>query len=212
MNNTGGYIMDKVQDELQRKYGQTLPDSWFDLANAQCFDIYAENHLQLSDIQWMKPEQILNWVYPADTIKEIMPFAHTGHDDTWCFARMLPEVDGQNPVVFCPLEDEVAFAYAPHFTGFIFRYVLEEYACTCLTESYSPGRSLAILGDYARHVSPFMPNVWAAILNDVSNRPLMELEHGFFGTIHSEEAQQIIETEFADWAEYDLEFEQFLGN
>ena len=94
----------------------------------------------------MTPEQIKNWVYPADTIKEIMPFAHTGHDDTWCFARMLPEVEDQNPVVFCPLEDEVAYAYAPHFAGFIFRSVLEEYACTCLTESHSTGRSLAILG------------------------------------------------------------------
>ena len=110
-----------------------------------------------------------------------------------------------------PFEDEVSYTYAPHFRGFIFRQVLEEYACTCLTESNTPGRSLAILGDYAKLVAEILPENWGAILREVSNRPLLELEHGFYGTIQNEEAQEIIAAEFADWDNFDQEFEQFFG-
>ena len=117
--------MDNIHDQLQARFAQALPELWFQMEQASCFDIYSEQHLQLSDLQWMTPQQMHSWVYPADTIKEIMPFAHTAHDDTWCFARMLPEVDGQNPVVFCPLEDEVAFAYAPHFAVLFFARCLK---------------------------------------------------------------------------------------
>ena len=65
------------EDQLVKKYGQRLPQAWYEMSKSHFFDIYHQNHLQLSDLIWMKPEEMHAWVYPTDTIDGIMPFAHT---------------------------------------------------------------------------------------------------------------------------------------
>ena len=42
----------------------------------------------------------------------------------------MPTADVRDmPVVFCPDEDEVAVRYAPNFSTYLYRRMLEEYAC-----------------------------------------------------------------------------------
>ncbi|TVR46428.1 MAG: hypothetical protein EA402_02695 [Planctomycetota bacterium] len=207
------------QGALAARYARPLPALWASLQQLGCFDPHHQRHLQLSDLRWLDVPQIVAWRFPADSVDDLLPFAVTGLEDLWClthrFGHGSADLDPGGPpraVVFCPHEDEVAFAYAPNFSAFIFRAVLEEYACTCLTEYHSPGRSLAILGDYAATVAPLLPSSLADILRDVGERPLQELEHGYFGTLNADEAQAVIAQVFADWPDFDREFEHVLGN
>lgn len=199
---------EEMQSALISRYGRNLPLSWYILHDKGCFDPHHANYLQLSDLQWLNPARIVRWSFAEDQIAGLMPFALTAADDLWCiYDALSPEA-----VVFCPNEDEVAYAYAPDFSAFIFRAVLEEYACTCLTEYHAPGKSLALLGDYAQLVRPALPLHWADILEDVGSRPLQELEHGYFGTLSASEVQVIVSEQFAEWSLFDAEFEHFKGN
>ncbi|TVR14548.1 MAG: hypothetical protein EA401_04270 [Planctomycetota bacterium] len=192
-------------------YGGLPPQSWQQALNSGWCDPHHPHYLQVSDLQWLSPEAILAYRFPDDQVPGLIPFAVTSNDDRWCWYRPWKHAGGL-PVVYCPHEDEVAYAYAPDFASWVFRMVVEEYACTCLTEYHSPGRSLAILGDYATMVRPLMNETFAEILQHIAGQPLQELENGYFGTITADQAQAIISEQFADWPDFDREFEQFTGN
>lgn len=200
-----------IDQLIQSRYGRGLPDLWHTVHERGCFDPFAEAHLQVSDLRWLSAEEIQGWRFPADQVPGLLPFAVTGNDDCWCLYQGMAHND-EWPVVFCPHEDEVAFAHSPDFTGFLFRVVVEEYACTCLTEHHAPGTSLAILGGYGERIADCLPAPWAAQLSDIAQRPLLELEHGYFGTIAADEAEDVIAQAFAAWPHFDREFEQFTGN
>jgi hypothetical protein len=198
-------------EAIRTRYGQLPPEPWLQCWTAGLFDPQHDHHVQLSDLIWASPEAIATHVFPKDQVSGLIPFAHTAADDWWCWYIDWTHEEGL-PVVFCPHEDEVAFAYAPHFEGFLYRAALEEYACTCLTERHSPGTSLAILGDYAARLVPFLRRDWSETLSEVAARPLIELEHGYWGTCTEADADEIWQPDFAQWADCDREFEHFVGN
>jgi len=124
---------DDLDASIERRYGFALPALYQRLRAAGCFDPHHPQHLQFADLIWLEAAEIRDWQFDKRQIAGLVPLAQTERGDLWCWYPAMAH-DGEVPVVFCPDEDEVAVVLAPHFQGFVYRALLEEFACTALTE------------------------------------------------------------------------------
>ena len=196
---------------VEQRYGVVVPQLLLRLHADGCCDPHHGAFIQLSDLEWLSPAQICDWRPPADQIAGLLPFASTTNRDLWCLHRDWGDDRAPLPVVFCPEEDEVAHLFAPDVTGFCYRILLEEYACTCLTEHFDVPRSRATLDAYAVAMAAYLPETWAACLRDLAQRPLVGDDNDYFGTLDEDELAHIIARDLA-YSRLDEEFEHYLGN
>ena len=201
--------MRRMQAILKR-YGFTPPALYRELAEQGCFMPFGGKHLQFSDLHWLEEPAIAGFQFHKDQIKGLVPFAQTANHDLWCWYPALND-GGPAPIVFCPDEDEVAFIHAPDFTAFLYRLLLEEYACTGLTEHLDVRQSRELLDGYAESLSPHFPEAWRERLSEIVARPFTSDPNDYFGVIDEDELADIISADI-DYVRLDEEFEHFLGN
>lgn len=197
-------------ERIWERYGFRLPEVFLQLLMRGSFDPFKEAYVQLSDLLWLPPGQIADYRFHRNQIEGLIPFARTAQEDLWCFFPDLDaEVDG--PVVYCPDEDEVAHIYAPDFEAFLYRRLLDEYACTGLTEHYDLQQSRSVLRGYIDGLAPFLRSDWIERLRGIDARPWNKDANGYYGTVDEDELAEIIATDIG-YGRIDEEFEQFVDD
>lgn len=182
---------------LQDRYGFTPPPLWQTLHQEGCCDPHSPTHLQLSDLIWLSPAESAAWTFHADQIDGLVPFAQTSMGDLWCWYPAL-RPDGPAPVVSCPDEDEVAVVLAADFTAWLYRALLEEFACTCQTEYRDAAAARAVLGDYAERAQAWLPAAWGERLIGLSERLLQVDANDYHGLLDDDELADVIASDLAD--------------
>ena len=157
----------------------------------------------------MVPEEAGRWVFPPNQIAGLIPFAYTQEEDLWCWFPAMANSQEHCPIVFCPNEDEVAVRYADNFAAFCYRRLLEEYACTGLTEHVSTERSQAVLDDYRQLIAGQLSEAWNQRLADLAQRPWEQDANGYCGCITEDECADMLAVDMAD-PRLDEEFEHYI--
>lgn len=201
--------MDQITAITQR-FGFEPPELYAKMIAAGCFDRFAATHLQFSDLLWLAGGEIAGFQFADDQIPGLVPIAVTMEQDLWCWFPAMND-GGPAPVVYCPLEDEVASIHAPDFSAWIYRLMLEEYACTGLTEHLDVRQSRLVLDHYADRMADWLPEAWCARLQELKGRPFTVDDNGYYGVLSAEELEQIL-IEDLTYPRLDEEFAHFVGN
>lgn len=196
--------------EAQDRYRFIFPELYVDMQRLGCFDPFAESYLQLSDLLWLPMGHITAHQFHKQQIDGLVPFGRTANEDLWCF---YPGIDAetQQAVVFCPDEDEVATIYAPDFRSFVYRSLLEEFACTGLTEHYDVKQSDTVLRGYVDVVAGFLPAPWIERLRGLAALPWEQDRNGYYGAISESDLEAILEADLP-YQRLDEEFEHFIDD
>ncbi|MDA3961082.1 MAG: hypothetical protein PF961_09845 [Planctomycetota bacterium] len=202
--------MDDPFEPIAQRFGFPCPDLYRRMRADGCFDRFGESHLQFSDLEWMGLDEIVSYTFNDDQIPGLVPVAGTMEMDLWCWYPAMND-GGPAPIVFCPLEDEVASIYAPDFTAWIYRLMLEEYACTGLTEHLDVRQSRVVLDHYTERMAAYLPPAWHARLLDLRSRDFSLDANGYYGVADADELEAIL-TEDLAYPRLDEEFEHFVGN
>ncbi|MHC5068780.1 MAG: hypothetical protein ACYTF0_09360, partial [Planctomycetota bacterium] len=118
---------------------------------------------------------------------------------------------GPAPIVYCPDEDEVAHFCAPDFTSWLYRLMLEELACTGLTEHIDVRQSRDVLAAYSQALSDSFHPAWNDRLDNLLARPYRIDANDYHGVLDENELRAILSEDLA-WPRLDEEFEHYLGN
>jgi hypothetical protein len=146
-------------DLVAQKYGEVVPSSYLAMAAA---GLYARGEdavaLDFSDMWFMSPSDVAAWRKPFDFMVDgLMPFAWNARRDLWCwYGNVRPQ--GETPIVKCPRDCDTGEYWAPTYTGFVYRAVVEEYCGSWLFE-VTPN-ALAVLRSYPDLLEPFLPSAW----------------------------------------------------
>jgi len=196
--------------QAQERYQFTFPELYLHFLQLGCFDPFHERYLQLADLLWLPPAQIARHRFHRQQIDGLIPFARTAQEDLWCFYPAIDEGTGQ-AVVFCPDEDEVASIYAPDFEAFVYRAMLEEYACTGLTEHYEVNQAPEVLRGFTAFLQSWLKPAWAHRLQEVDRLPWQRDANGYYGAIDVEILNAILAADLA-YDRLDEEFEHFIDD
>lgn len=196
-------------EAIRTRYGCELPELYWTLRGMGAFDPHHPAHLQFSDLLWLEPAAIATHRFHPDQMKGLVPLARTAQDDLWCLVPAFAP-GAAAPVAYCPDEDEVAHLVAPDFTAFLYRSLLEEYACTGLTEHQGMQQSRETLGQYVDLLAPFFPEAWAERLRGLQGLPWNGDRNGYYGAIDGDTVDGILAADVA-WPRLDEEFAHFLG-
>jgi hypothetical protein len=194
-----------MPDAFLRRYRFEAPALYRRMLADGCFDRFALTHLQFSDLVWLSEEEIADFEFAEDQIPGLVPIATTMEQDLWCWYPAMND-GGPAPVVFCPIEDEVASIHAPDFTAWIYRLMLEEYACTGLTEHLDFRQSRRVLDHYAQRMADYLPPAWSARLAELKQRPFKTDDNGYYGVLDEAELAAILAQDL-DYPRLDEEFE-----
>lgn len=192
------------------RYRFQPPELYRRMLGDGCFDRFAATHLQFSDLVWLDQEEIAGFEFASDQIPGLVPIAVTMEQDVWCWYPAMND-GGPAPVVYCPLEDEVASIHAPDFSAWIYRLMLEEYACTGLTEHLDVRQSRLVLDHFAERMAGYLPEPWVARLAELKGRPFHTDDNGYYGVLDEDELVEILEHDLA-YPRLDEEFEHYVGN
>jgi hypothetical protein len=192
---------------IHSRYGFALPELHGILRAQGCFDPFHAHHLQFSDLLWLTRGAIAAHRFHPDQMQGLVPLARTAQDDLWCFVPAMGEA-GRAPIAYCPDEDEVAHLVAPDFTAFLYRSLLEEYACTGLTEHSGVQQSRETLAQYVDLLAPHFPEAWAERLRGLQALPWTGDRNDYYGAIDGETLDGILAADLA-WPRLEEEFEHF---
>ena len=195
--------MDAEQRIIDR-YRFNVPPCYRAMRQAGCFDAQHEQHLQLTDLEWLSLPAIADYVFDKHLIDGLVPFAQTLDGHLWAWYPAIDERH-QEAVVFCPDEDEVAVLYAPDFETAIYRMFIDELANTFLVERTSMKQAQEQLQQYSAILSPFIKESWAARVQSLADRSLQSTQTNFYGVINEDELQLILEEDIV----YDRLDEEF---
>jgi hypothetical protein len=175
---------------IEQKYDFVLPDDYRAMQAAGWFDVVASddphyrwrpgpNWLELPMIEWMPLSEILSYE-PEDYHKpDFMPFAVTGGGDHWCWWP----AEHPNVVVSCPHDCDEGEFYAPSFTGFIYRQLLEfamQIGLNPTDDGFDPECDPVqdqVLRDAAIRLAPYLPEGWRATLEEIAANPPVRIMH-----------------------------------
>jgi len=189
---------------LRARFGFRPPTLYRRLWEAGAFTPFTPQHLQFSDLSWLAPAQIAAWRFHHDQIPGLVPIAVTGQQDLWCWYPRMND-GGDAPVVFCPDEDEVAHVHAPDFTAWLYRLVLEEFACTGLTEHVDVRQSRAMLLGFVEFLAADLPSAWVERLRELAARVPRRDANDYYGVLDADELDTILVTDIR-YARLDEEF------
>ena len=181
-----------VNDEpIKARFAFTLPDDYVRFWNAGLLTNDVLTGLKVSRHSWLSPDMIAERPWPEYKIQELVPCAQTPGRDHYCWYR---ETDGAW-IAECPRDSDFGEGVAPHFEGFVFRSLLEEFTDSWLTEDIN---AIAIIfRRYTARVSGVLRPTWSEILRKCSlKRPTLnrwDRPH----VISEEETSAIINAELA---------------
>lgn len=197
-------------DPHRERFGFEPPALYHRMRADGCFDRFAATHLQFSDLVWLDEAEIQAFEFADDQIPGLVPIATTMEQDLWCWYPAMND-GGPAPVVFCPLEDEVASIHAPDFAAWIYRLMLEEYACTGLTEHLDVRQSRLVLDHFAARMADYLPAPWVERLGELKGRPFATDDNGYYGVLVEDELAAILAEDLA-YPRLDEEFAHVVGN
>lgn len=192
---------------IQSRYGFGLPATYRALLEKGHLSPNPwENYLALQDCEWLSLEQIANYEFLDFQITSnggYVPFAVSSRRDEFCWR--LDWAEGKEPpIVFCE-RGESGFGYAPHFLGFLYRKLLEEFAGYGGIEQK---RDLNRLQQAVDLVAPYLLPDWAGRLRGLSKRKFNEWKRGKYGElllVNREELKAEISSQLA-FANLDKKF------
>ena len=182
--------MTRVQ-ALQTRYAFTPPAAYAQLEQQGRFEgenivrgaLITSVYLWLQDVKmWWTAETILNFTPPSHHKDGFIPFASNPAGDFWCWSPERATEQGV-PVIFCPHDEMIAQVNAPHFTGWLYRRILE-YAGGQMNKT-GEAEARAWLVRWHTDLSPFLPPVWNETMLRLSQSPLLNwdeagfAQHGF---------------------------------
>lgn len=165
---------------IRSRYGFELPQNYQTiLANGHFHTSPWDNYWELCDCEWLSPDDIAAYEFLDFQITSrggFVPFAVSARRDEYCWRLDWSDGSEEPPVVFCE-RGESGFGYAPHFHGFLYRKLLEEFS------GYGPEneRGLVRLRRVVAGVTRFLPQPWAARLQQLARRDFTEWHKGKFG-------------------------------
>jgi hypothetical protein len=179
-------------DGVKARFGFSLPEDYLRFWRAGLLPRERATALNFSRYWLLSPDQIVDRRWPEYKIKQLVPCARTGGGDHYCW--YVPE-SGDVWMADCPRDSDIATGFAPHFEGFIFRALLEEFADSWLIED--PQEMTATYKDYARRVGEVMRPNWTEILIKLASQgpTINEWEH--LQVFSWREAQAIVNAELA---------------
>jgi len=144
--------------------------------------------------EWLRLEQIANWVFDPQMIDGLIPCAQTLDGHLWAW---YPAVDARHPapLVYCPDEDEVAVIYAPDFRSTIYHMLLDELTHTFLVEHSNLVDAVEQLKRFQQTTSAFFPYTWNQRLTELLQRPLHATQENFYGLLSEDERDEILATD-----------------
>jgi len=158
--------MDIDVEEVRKRWGIILPEDYLRFHSGGLLINDFDRGLRLSRFWWFTPKQIAECSLPDYRIEQLVPFAQTWGRDHFCWW-----VDSGRPewIADCPRDSNFAEGIAPHFTGFVYRALLQEFSGSWLVEQ-SVADVREILAGYARKVAPLLPPKWATVLIECTTR------------------------------------------
>ncbi|MCL6456430.1 MAG: hypothetical protein K6T85_00340 [Gorillibacterium sp.] len=99
-----------------------FPEIYIEMDQLGWLDTNHNNYLWVNDMEWYRCEEIQEYEYEDDELRNVVPFAHTGGGDKWGWYI---EESGRMFVVLCYHDDYEGTVYAAKIEGAIFRSILE---------------------------------------------------------------------------------------
>jgi hypothetical protein len=130
-----------VTEAIERRWQFTLPEDYVRLYGRGVFEererfvVNGPLRFTFTDLSWLTLDQIAAFEPFEYQVPGLVPFARSGRRDLWCWYPTLRHAAGA-PVVFCPVDCDTAEVYAPDFTHFLYRRVLEEFGGTWLDDQF----------------------------------------------------------------------------
>lgn len=156
-------------ERIEQRYGFRLPEAYFSMQALGWFDRESPDpvYFWLYEARWMSPSEIADYE-PAKYHKpEYAPFARSARGDHWCWwPSEHPEA-----VVLCPHDCEEGEFYAPSFTGFIHRSLLD-FAKDVSIEYQDEDEIRRNLREAATRLSSYFPLVWQETIKTLAEAPL----------------------------------------
>lgn len=166
---------------IRDRYGFELPELYRSiLANGHFSTSPWDNYWELQDCEWLPLDAIAAYEFLDFQITSeggFVPFAVSTRQDEFCW-RLDWAAGAEPPVVFCE-RGESGFGYAPHFQGFLYRKVLEEFS------GFGPEneRGVVRLRHAVNQVTPYLPQAWAARLQDLARQDFDRWQKGRLGEL-----------------------------
>ena len=145
-----------------------LPGTFLDLFNPNS---PARHELRFPDVEWLtdgSDDLHMRQFWNAGFI----PFALNGRGDAWCFCPVRDPEMNQAPVALCCHDFPFGQLYAPSFTGWLYRRILD----VCRGDY---GLEEVRLDQWIDVLCPLMPVAWVRTLEALKQRPVVStLEKG----------------------------------
>ncbi len=181
-------------EQVEQKYGLVLPEAYRSMCAAGWFDVKSDNYFWLYDAEWVPLTEILNY-QPEEYHKPgFVPFASEGDGSHWCWwPSAHPET-----VVLCPRDCGEGEFYAPSFTGFLYRRLLD-YASYVPLEEEQEARQY--LRDWSARLSTYLPILWKDTLKTLASGELTRWSYNGrdagWGFMTHEQKQEIVQRDLA---------------
>lgn len=180
-------------EAIADRFGMALPDDFRKAYRRGLLTPGSDCELLLSDLRWLTPTQIVQFVPLEFQVSGLIPFARNARRDLWCWHTQW-EGPVPNPIVFCPRDSSTAEVFAQDFSAALYRMLLEELSSTSLpAEDSLADRALPTLVGHVEAVADLLPPGWVSTLREIVQRPLRRTEDGAFEFLARSNADAIIE-------------------
>ena len=162
---------------IEAKYSIRLPDSYRSIVDQGWIDFDCDpgqrvqpgklNYLWLSEAEWLPLDTILNYQPTDYSLPGFVPFAQNGAGDWWMWWPAAGKSD-ELPVVLCPHDLNEGEFYAPNFTAFLYRNILD-YAVTAYADEGEDCR--AWFDDWLPRFASIWPAAWSDQIREIASRP-----------------------------------------
>jgi hypothetical protein len=141
----------------------------------------------------MTLEQMANYDRPSFLSDRLVPFALTAAGARFGWWKSADEA-GYDYVVFSPHDCEEACVYAPDFTGFLYRIILDDLRdCwgSWLDDNCGVDAVVAMVTRNIELARPHLPPAWMRVLTDITSREPRSAPSGGLAWMEWQEADEI---------------------
>lgn len=170
--------MDELE-QIEQKCGFVLPDDYRSMQAAGWFNAKIDSYFWLWDSEWMPAKKMLSYKPKKHQKSGFVPFATTAGRDYWCWWPS----EHPGAVVLCPHDSEEGDFYAPSFTGFIYRQLLEfatEIGLNPTDDNFDPECDPLqgqVLREAAVKLAPYLPDAWRKTLEEIAANAPVRITH-----------------------------------
>ncbi len=189
-----------TRQAIETRYNFTLPEMYCQLEQSGRFSPANFNpaqpvqslYLWLAEVEWWSLAEIANYQPPGHHKPGFVPFASDGAGDFWCWWPLRASGLG-TPIALCPHDYKVARLDAPHFTGWLYRRILDYARGHIDTAEEAEARDW--FKRWRTDLGAFFLPQWNETLGHLATAPLKtrpELSYTQQGFLNPEEYQAII--------------------